>query len=62
MAPLWLRQRTCFPPPLTYRGASPITQAIINGDAEAGVSIMQLDEGMDTGAVHAMSSTPIEVD
>ena len=43
-----------------YRGASPITQAIINGDEEAGVSIMQLDEGMDTGAVHAMRSTPIE--
>jgi methionyl-tRNA formyltransferase len=43
-----------------YRGASPITQAIANGDAECGVSIMQLDEGMDTGAVHAMRSIAIE--
>ena len=43
-----------------YRGASPITQAIVNGDPECGVSIMQLDEGMDTGAVHAMRSIPIE--
>ena len=43
-----------------YRGASPITQAIVNGDKECGVSIMQLDEGMDTGDVHAMRSIPIE--
>ena len=42
-----------------YRGASPITQAIIAGDAETGVSIMQLDEGMDTGAVYSQSSIPI---
>jgi methionyl-tRNA formyltransferase len=42
-----------------YRGASPITQAIVNGDAECGVSIMQLDEGMDTGDVHAMRAITI---
>ena len=42
-----------------YRGASPITQAIIAGDAQTGVSIMQLDEGMDTGAVHSQRAIPI---
>lgn len=34
-----------------YRGAAPIQWAVINGDAETGVCIMQLDEGMDTGPV-----------
>ncbi|MDR1705538.1 MAG: methionyl-tRNA formyltransferase [Clostridiales bacterium] len=34
-----------------YRGASPITQAIINGDAITGVTIMQMDKGMDTGDI-----------
>ncbi len=34
-----------------YRGAAPIQWAVINGDALTGVSIMQMDEGMDTGAV-----------
>ena len=34
-----------------YRGAAPVQWAVINGDAETGISIMQLDEGMDTGPV-----------
>ena len=34
-----------------YRGAAPIQWAVIDGEAETGVSIMQLDEGMDTGPV-----------
>ncbi len=34
-----------------YRGAAPVQWAVINGDAETGVDIMQLDEGMDTGPV-----------
>lgn len=34
-----------------YRGAAPIQWALINGDDESGVSIMQLDAGMDTGPV-----------
>lgn len=34
-----------------YRGAAPIQWALINGDEESGVSIMQLDAGMDTGPV-----------
>src|SRR5688572_8747754 len=32
-----------------YRGAAPVQWAIINGETESGVTIMQLDEGMDTG-------------
>ena len=34
-----------------YRGAAPVQWAVIHGDAETGVDIMQLDEGMDTGPV-----------
>src|SRR5690606_24011298 len=32
-----------------YRGAAPIQWAIIGGEAETGVTIMRMDEGMDTG-------------
>lgn len=34
-----------------YRGAAPIQWAVINGDHETGVSIMQMDAGMDTGHI-----------
>ncbi|NRA32111.1 MAG: methionyl-tRNA formyltransferase [Polyangiaceae bacterium] len=34
-----------------YRGAAPINWAIINGERETGISLMQMDEGMDTGPV-----------
>jgi methionyl-tRNA formyltransferase len=34
-----------------YRGAAPINRAIINGETETGATIMQLDAGMDTGAI-----------
>ncbi|MCI2047113.1 MAG: methionyl-tRNA formyltransferase [Faecalibacterium sp.] len=34
-----------------YRGSAPIQWAVLNGDTETGVSIMQLDEGVDTGDV-----------
>jgi len=34
-----------------YRGASPVQQAILNGDELTGVSIFRLDEGMDTGPI-----------
>lgn len=34
-----------------YRGAAPVQWAVINGDAETGVTIMQLDEGLDTGDI-----------
>lgn len=34
-----------------YRGSAPIQWAVLNGDAETGVTIMQLDEGCDTGNI-----------
>ena len=42
-----------------WRGAAPIQRAILAGDAETGVSIMQMDEGLDTGPVLARRSVPI---
>jgi methionyl-tRNA formyltransferase len=42
-----------------WRGAAPIQHAIIAGDAETGVSIMQLDEGLDSGPVLHRAATPI---
>jgi methionyl-tRNA formyltransferase len=42
-----------------YRGAAPIQWAIINGEAETGVSIMQMDAGLDTGAIVSIEATPI---
>lgn len=43
----------------TYRGAAPIPAAILAGDAETGVTIMLMDEGMDTGPILAQTTTPI---
>ena len=34
-----------------YRGASPVQAALLNGDTETGITIMLLDEGMDTGPI-----------
>jgi methionyl-tRNA formyltransferase len=45
-----------------YRGADPIAEAILQGDEEAGVSIMLLDEGIDTGPVLSRRSIPIVED
>jgi methionyl-tRNA formyltransferase len=42
-----------------YRGAAPIQWAIIRGERKTGVSIMQMDEGMDTGPVIATREVPI---
>ena len=42
-----------------WRGASPIQQAILHRDAESGVTIMQMDAGMDTGAMLKTVSCPI---
>ncbi len=44
-----------------YRGAAPINWAIANGESETGVTIMQMDAGMDTGAMFAKRATKIEV-
>jgi len=43
-----------------YRGAAPINWAIANGERETGVTIMQMDAGMDTGPMLAQRSIPIE--
>jgi methionyl-tRNA formyltransferase len=45
-----------------HRGAAPIQWAIIKGDQEAGVTIMQMDEGMDTGAMLLSASIPVAKD
>ena len=42
-----------------WRGASPIQAAIANGDERTGVTIMLMDEGMDTGAILAQREVPI---
>ena len=42
-----------------YRGAAPISWAIINGERETGVTIMHMDEGMDTGGIVAQSQVEI---
>ena len=42
-----------------WRGAAPIQRAIMSGDAETGVCIMQMEAGLDTGPVLARQSTPI---
>jgi len=45
-----------------YRGAAPIQRAILNGEAETGVTLMQMDKGMDTGDIIRTVSTTIEPD
>lgn len=43
-----------------YRGAAPVQYAIMNGDAVTGVTIMEMDEGMDTGAMIDKVEVPID--
>jgi len=43
-----------------YRGAAPINWAMIDGEAETGVSVIGLAQRMDAGAVYATSATPID--
>jgi methionyl-tRNA formyltransferase len=45
-----------------WRGAAPINRAIMAGDAESGVTIMQMDEGLDTGAMAMAERVPIGAD
>lgn len=45
-----------------YRGPDPIRAPILHGDTETGVSIMVLDEGMDTGPVLAQTAVPVRAD
>lgn len=42
-----------------YRGSAPIQWALFNGDAKTGVTIMYMDEGMDTGDIIKISEIPI---
>ena len=42
-----------------WRGAAPIVRAILAGDRETGISIMQMEEGLDTGPVLAQAHLPI---
>lgn len=43
-----------------YRGASPIQQVILRGETKTGVTIMQMDRGLDTGDILLMQEIPIE--
>jgi methionyl-tRNA formyltransferase len=45
-----------------WRGAAPVQRAILAGDSETGVCIMQMDAGLDTGAVLKRQSLPILTD
>lgn len=43
-----------------YRGAAPIQWAVIDGEKESGVTIMQMDEGLDTGDMLAKAIVPLD--
>jgi len=45
-----------------YRGAAPITWAVVHGETESGLTLMKLDEGMDTGPTFARVTTPVGPD
>ncbi|MCC6478413.1 methionyl-tRNA formyltransferase [Sphingorhabdus sp.] len=43
-----------------WRGAAPVQRAILAGDAETGVMVMQMEAGLDTGPVSATARTPVD--
>jgi methionyl-tRNA formyltransferase len=45
-----------------WRGAAPIQRAILAGDRETGITVMQMDRGLDTGAMLLQKSIPINQD
>ena len=45
-----------------WRGAAPINRAVMAGDKESGVTIMRMDEGLDTGAMAMVERMPIAPD
>jgi methionyl-tRNA formyltransferase len=45
-----------------WRGAAPIQRAIEAGDAQTGITLMQMDAGLDTGAMLLAQSLPIGAD
>lgn len=44
-----------------YRGASPVHASILNGEKETGVTVMNMDAGMDTGDILVQAKTPIDI-
>ena len=44
----------------SYRGAAPIQWAVLNGEKETGVTVMQMDEGLDTGDILAVKRVAID--
>jgi len=45
-----------------WRGAAPIQRALLAGDRETGITIMQMDEGLDTGPILGRQALPIAAD
>jgi methionyl-tRNA formyltransferase len=45
-----------------WRGAAPVERALLAGDATTGVCLMEVAEGLDTGAIYAVSETAIATD
>ena len=45
-----------------YRGAAPVQWAIYNGDDKTGVTLMHMDDGIDTGDIISVAETPITLD
>jgi methionyl-tRNA formyltransferase len=43
-----------------WRGAAPVQAAILKGDQETGITIMRMDEGLDTGPILSQTSTSID--
>jgi methionyl-tRNA formyltransferase len=42
-----------------WRGAAPIQRAVLAGDAQTGITVMQMDAGLDTGAMLVAEATPV---
>ncbi len=45
-----------------WRGAAPVERALLAGDTQTGVAVMQIEEGLDTGPVYAVETVPIGPD
>lgn len=45
-----------------YRGPAPIYASVLNGDTETGITIMELDEGMDSGSMLLQETFPVKPD
>ncbi len=45
-----------------YRGAAPIQRAILEGETQTGITVMQMDKGMDTGDIISIERLPIGAD